>query len=117
MKGRKRLCVVACVLSMSVGEVSMGMGIWHGQAMYACSCSRTCRLWLGRSWAGLGPVGWVGGPLGRRCGPVKVGDYLGTEHTREQAWRASKQEAGWGLNRIASQATDDLPHAAQDAAC
>lgn len=50
----------------------------HGQqAMHTCTCSctRTCRLWLGPRWAArLGPVGWRGA-LGRRCGPAKVGDY------------------------------------------
>lgn len=69
----------------------MGMGIWHGQALYTCSCSRTCRLWLGRSWAGLGPVGWMGGPSGGGVGRSRLGT---TEHTRKQAWRASKNSLG-----------------------
>jgi len=107
VKGRERLCVLACVLSMSVGEVSMGHGAWawacgkgkgKGKAMYTmytCSCRRTLQALVGPAlgWAGLGRGRLLDGwreALPRERVWAGQGWGLGTEHTRKQAWRASK---------------------------
>lgn len=94
MRGRKRLCVVACVLSMSVGEVSMGMGVWRwylglGKRYPPAAAAAPA----GSGWTGPG-LGWGlldgegGPPREQRCGPVQVGDH--GAHT--QAGVASRQD-------------------------
>lgn len=87
--------------------------------MYTCSCTRTCtcRLWLGPGWTGA--CGMEGGPLGRRCGSVKVGDYqVRSTHTQAEP---GEQKPGKQVleefdragvpqrERISSQATSNLP--------
>lgn len=95
--------------------------------MYTCSCSctRTCTLHLQ---ALVGPgLDWGlwdgGGPLGRRCGPVKVGDHqVRSTHTQAKPGKRAWQTNSWELGRagvpqserereysVYCQATDDLP--------